>query len=209
MPQDDGVNWDQAHSHHLHTWLGGRATVILAPILYIKVVTVKKLLVELLAGWSAQLCVLSGWALNLGEPASPSLGASGNQDLYLEKIRVFKAGLCQNTLAWNNKLGCVVLFCWFLELPQWLTAIVGGFVLRSSDLAGPIGAILAHVPFLPAFEAFLFLVECSPFVVGQGSPGTGMSRGKIHGIRVFCKTLLPLLFGRALVVREFSDCYFS
>ena len=41
----------------------------------------------------------------------------GNQDLYLEKIRVFKAGLHWNTLAWNNKIGRAVLFCWFLESP--------------------------------------------------------------------------------------------
>ena len=25
--------------------------------------------------------------------------------LYCEKIRVFKAGICLNTLAWNNKIG--------------------------------------------------------------------------------------------------------
>ena len=35
--------------------------------------------------------------------------------------------------------------------------------------------------------------------VTQGSPGTGMSRGKIHGIWVLGKTLLPLLFGRSLI----------
>ena len=39
-----------------------------------------------------------------------------NQDVYLEKIRVFKAGLHPDTLAWHNKIGCAVLFCWFLEL---------------------------------------------------------------------------------------------
>ena len=33
------------------------------------------------------------------------------------------------------------------------------------------------------------------FFFGQGSPGMGMSRGKIHGIWVFGKFLLPLLFG--------------
>ena len=49
------------------------------------------------------------------------------------------------------------------------------------------------------FEAFSFLSKGGPFVVGQGSPGTGTSRGKIHGIGVLCKTLLPLLFGRSLV----------
>jgi hypothetical protein len=41
----------------------------------------------------------------------------GNQDFYFEKIRVFKAGLCSDTLAWNNRIGRVVLFCWFLGPP--------------------------------------------------------------------------------------------
>ena len=43
------------------------AAVIPAPIAYIKVVAVKKLVVELRAwsGWSASRCVLSGWALPL------------------------------------------------------------------------------------------------------------------------------------------------
>ena len=27
------------------------------------------------------------------------------QDFYFEKIRVFKAGLCPNILAWNNRIG--------------------------------------------------------------------------------------------------------
>jgi hypothetical protein len=40
-----------------------------------------------------------------GEPVCPLLGVSGNQDHYLEKIRVFKAGICLNRLAWNNRIG--------------------------------------------------------------------------------------------------------
>ena len=32
-------------------------------------------------------------------------GCGGNQDFYCEKIRVFKAGLCSNILAWNNRIG--------------------------------------------------------------------------------------------------------
>ena len=95
------------------------AAVIPAPIAYIKVVAVKKLVVELQAGWAVRLhgvyCL--GWALPPGEPACPLLGVSGNQDFYFEKIRVFKAGLCPNTLAWNNRIGRAVLFCWFLESP--------------------------------------------------------------------------------------------
>ena len=55
------------------------------------------------------------------------------------------------------------------------------------------------MPFFPTFEASPFLSEGGPFVVGQGSPGMGTSRGKIHGIWVFCKTLLPLLFGGLLI----------
>jgi hypothetical protein len=95
------------------------AAVIPAPIAYIKVVAVKKLVVELqtwLDGLPSRY-VLSGWVLPLGEPVCPSLGVLVNQDLYLEKIRVFKAGMCLNTLAWNNKIGRAVLFCWFLESP--------------------------------------------------------------------------------------------
>ena len=95
------------------------AAVIPAPIAYIKVVAVKKLVVEFwdwLAGpprgeyWS-------GWSFPSGEPSCPSLGVAGTQDFYLEKIRVFKAGLCSNTLAWNNRIGRVVLCCWFLGPP--------------------------------------------------------------------------------------------
>ena len=39
------------------------------------------------------------------------------------------------------------------------------------------------------------LLESDLFFFGQGSLGTGTSRGKIHGIRVFGKFLLPLLSG--------------
>ena len=95
------------------------AAVIPAPIAYIKVVAVKKLVVEIWAWMDgpSKGAVLSSQAFPLGEPRCPSLGASGNQDVYLEKIRVFKAGYCLNTLAWNNKIGRAVLFCWFLESP--------------------------------------------------------------------------------------------
>jgi hypothetical protein len=70
------------------------AAVIPAPIAYIKVVAVKKLVVEFWA-WLGGLpygeyCF--GWAFPSGEPAFPSLGVSGIQDFYFEKIRVLKAG---------------------------------------------------------------------------------------------------------------------
>ena len=69
------------------------------------------------AGRSALRCALSGRVLPLGEAACPLLGVRWNQEFYLEKIRVFKAGICPNTLAWNNRIGRAVLFCWFLGSP--------------------------------------------------------------------------------------------
>ena len=95
------------------------AAVIPAPIAYIKVVAVKKLVVELQT-WSngplnSVYCLTESYFLVNGRALYWC--AFGNQDFYLEKIRVFKAGLCPNTLAWNNRIGRAVLFCWFLESP--------------------------------------------------------------------------------------------
>ena len=50
------------------------------------------------------------WALPSGELSCCLLSAAGNQDFYFEKIRVFKAGLCSDTLAWNNKMGLQFFF---------------------------------------------------------------------------------------------------
>ena len=84
------------------------AAVIPAPKAYIKVVAVKKLVVEPWACAAGPLwCALTGARLSFW-------GAQANQDVYFEKIRVFKAGLCSNILAWNNRIGRMVLFCWFL-----------------------------------------------------------------------------------------------
>ena len=95
------------------------AAVIPAPIAYIKVVAVKKPVVELqtwLGGPLNGVYCSAGPYLLVSQRALYWC-ALGNQDFYLEKIRVFKAGLCLNTLAWNNKIGRAVLFCWFLESP--------------------------------------------------------------------------------------------
>jgi hypothetical protein len=64
------------------------AAVIPAPIAYIKVVAVKKLVV----GFQDQRL---GSNLCRGLPV--------RKDCYCEKIRVFQAGYCRNTLAWNNE----------------------------------------------------------------------------------------------------------
>jgi hypothetical protein len=75
------------------------AAVIPAPIAYIKVVAVKKLVVE---PWRQ---------LGGTEQSGPSGGAveerTGNRlaPCYCEEIRVFKAGSRLNTSAWNNKIG--------------------------------------------------------------------------------------------------------
>jgi hypothetical protein len=95
------------------------AAVIPAPIAYIKVVAVKKLVVELQVWLDGPLNSEYYLAVPYLLVSQRALYwcALGNQDFYLEKIRVFKAGLCLNTLAWNNRIGRVVLFCWFLESP--------------------------------------------------------------------------------------------
>ena len=91
------------------------AAVIPAPIAYIKVVAVKKLVVEFRI-WPTGLPYGQywlGWILPSGELLCSLLSVIGNQDIYFEKIRVFKAGLCLNTLAWNNEIGLWFYFVGF------------------------------------------------------------------------------------------------
>ncbi len=95
------------------------AAVIPAPIAYIKVVVVKKLVVEPWA-WLAgppHRVYWSGRAFPSVEPHALHWVWRGNRTFTLKKIRVLQAGLCSNTLAWNNRIGRVVLFCWFLGPP--------------------------------------------------------------------------------------------
>lgn len=92
------------------------AAVIPAPIAYIKVVAVKKLVVGFLVlpvdgPPHGEHC----WR----EPSFRSLRvhfvvcAVKLWDLYFEKIRVFKAGIRLNTLAWNNRIGLWFYFVGF------------------------------------------------------------------------------------------------
>ena len=81
------------------------AAVIPAPIAYIKVVAVKKLVVG--ADGLPMVSTVAAGSFLLASPRA-------NQDDYFEEIRVFKAGLCSDILAWNNRIGRMVLFCWFL-----------------------------------------------------------------------------------------------
>ena len=81
--------------------------VIPAPIAYIKVVAVKKLVVETGRGRPVRLtaCTGPGRASLLGRPRALRRALGMAQDFYFEKIRVFKAGICSDTLAWNNGIG--------------------------------------------------------------------------------------------------------
>ena len=89
------------------------AAVIPAPIAYIKVVAVKKLVVE---------CLISVYfgsrRVHVGHPHMNPVRHSfvwlGECAIYFEKIRVFQAGNGLNTLAWNNGIGLesILLVIW-------------------------------------------------------------------------------------------------
>ncbi len=81
------------------------AAVIPAPIAYIKVVAVKKLVVENLAGTTLGSSSRgSAWS-SVWETSSTFTGRLVDHTLYFEKIRVFQAGNCLDTVAWNNGIG--------------------------------------------------------------------------------------------------------
>jgi hypothetical protein len=91
------------------------AAVIPALIVYIKVVAVKKLVVEF---WTTAFGPPSGeyWSLLshlLDECTALHRVVHLGQDVYCEKIRVFKAGVCLNILAWNNGIGLWSYFVGF------------------------------------------------------------------------------------------------
>ena len=69
------------------------AAVIPAPIAYIKVVAVKKLVVEILIVWVASFYSRDTDSHPLANICSPVKGWRYEQAFYLEKNRVFQAGL--------------------------------------------------------------------------------------------------------------------
>jgi hypothetical protein len=80
------------------------AAVIPAPIAYIKVVAVKKLVVGFLDVRPVRPWGCTGSVgIFLENVSALKLWLCGKQDFYLEKIRVFKQAYALNTLAWNNK----------------------------------------------------------------------------------------------------------
>ena len=91
------------------------AAVIPAPIAYIKVVAVKKLVVGFLLRTSGLHNVrVSGTASASSRKTFLLLIEwCGPRDFYFEEIRVFTAGYRQNTLAWNNTIGSWFYFVGF------------------------------------------------------------------------------------------------
>ena len=91
------------------------AAVIPAPIAYIKVVAVKKLVVGFLLRTSGPHHVrASASALASSRRTFLRLIAwSGLRDFYFEEIRVFTASKRENTLAWNNNIGPSFYFVGF------------------------------------------------------------------------------------------------
>ena len=95
------------------------AAVIPAPIAYIKVVAVKKLVVGFLglAGRSAGYCVRTGLCrvfILLGNRICPSLGGCEEPGSFtLKKLECLKQAYALNTLAWNNRIGLWFYFVGF------------------------------------------------------------------------------------------------
>ena len=82
------------------------AAVIPAPIAYIKVVAVKKLVVEFLerAATSAEWCD-AAIASSSRSWCGHSVVRIGSASFTVKKLECLKQALCLNTLAWNNEIG--------------------------------------------------------------------------------------------------------
>ena len=83
------------------------AAVIPAPIAYIKVVAVKKLVVGFLLRMTGphNVCASGSVSASSRQAALRLIAWTEYRDFYFEEIRVFTAGYRQNTLAWNNTIG--------------------------------------------------------------------------------------------------------
>ncbi len=84
------------------------AAVIPAPIAYIKVVAVKKLVVELLAVGVAGFGRFIG-SHPLGNPVRSSLVGGRIRHFTLKKLECSRQAIAMNTQAWNNGIGLIVI----------------------------------------------------------------------------------------------------
>ena len=89
------------------------AAVIPAPIAYIKVVAVKKLVVELLTVSKAGFCRFRD-SHPLGNSVRTSLFGGRNRHFTLKKLECSRQAIALNTQAWNNEIG-LVPFYWLLD----------------------------------------------------------------------------------------------
>ena len=92
------------------------AAVIPAPIAYIKVAAVKKLVVGFLACASRPGSVCSAWTLVIpsGDSGVPFTGVlRESRSFTLKKLECLKQAFALNTLAWNNNLGLRFYFVGF------------------------------------------------------------------------------------------------
>ena len=93
------------------------AAVIPAPVAYINVVAVKKLVVGFLADFPGPPNLVRV-STKVNRLSYQFFWASVQSDwfFYFEKLECLKQAYALNTLAWNNNIGLWSLFCWFLEL---------------------------------------------------------------------------------------------
>jgi len=94
------------------------AAVIPAPIAYIKIVAVKKLVVGFLVrrSWPASVYgVVCRWAPSILRVNRSTLHWAGRQarSFTLKKLECLKQACAMNTLAWNNNLGLWSYFVGF------------------------------------------------------------------------------------------------
>ena len=91
------------------------AAVIPAPVAYIKVVAVKKLVVGFLLRTTGpnHVCASSLALASSRKTFLCLIAWCGVRDFYFEEIRVFTAGYRPNTLAWNNTIGSRFYFVGF------------------------------------------------------------------------------------------------
>ncbi len=93
------------------------AAVIPAPIAYVKIAAVKKLVVGLLV-WCAEPallgeCLCAPTILLESAPVLHWIGWSCSRSFTLKKLECLKQAFAMNTLAWNNKIGLRLYFVGF------------------------------------------------------------------------------------------------
>lgn len=115
------------------------AAVIPAPIAYINVVAVKKLVVGFLVGAAGPPltgCVtVPSLAILVESVSRIKLCGSGSASFTVKKLECLKQAFAVNTLAWNNKIG---LWYYFVGLHTEVMINRNGWACSYSDVRGEI-----------------------------------------------------------------------